>query len=259
MNHILVAHSEQVGVLTLNHPEKRNALSAALVEALLAGFDELQQAGCRAAILRAAPGAKVWSAGHDVRELPSGRRDPLGWSDPLRQVIRRIEDAPFPVIGMIEGSVWGGACELALCCDLLVASPEVTFAITPAKLSVPYNVTGLLTFMNRMPLSVLKEMAFTGEPIDVHRAYAQGIVNHVRAADEIEAFTRALAAKIAANAPLSVAAMKHSIKTLASAHALPPITFEEIQGVRRTVWDSHDYLEGITAFAERRPPVYRGE
>lgn len=259
MSLVLTAHADAIGVLTLNHPQKRNALSAALVEALLAAFDVMESAGTRAVILRAAPGTQVWSAGHDVRELPTGRRDPLGWSDPLRQLIRRIEDAPFPIIGLIEGSVWGGACELALSCDLLVASPDVTFAITPAKLSVPYNVTGLLTFMNRMPMSVLKEMAFTGEPIDVHRAYAQGIVNHVRPASEIDAFTRALALKIASNAPLSVAAMKHSITTLASAHALPPITFEEIQGVRRKVWDSHDYQEGLTAFAERRLPVYRGE
>ena len=259
MSLVLTSHSDSVGVVTLNHPEKRNALSATLVEALLASFDVMEQAGTRAVILRAAPGAKVWSAGHDVRELPVGRRDPLGWSDPLRQLIRRIEDAPFPVIGLIEGTVWGGACELALSCDLLVASPDVTFAITPAKLSVPYNVTGLLTFLNRMPMSVLKEMAFTGEPIDVHRAYAQGLVNHVRPPAEIEDFTRALALKIAANAPLSVAAMKQSIKTLASAHALPPITFEEIQGARRTVWDSHDYQEGLTAFAERRAPIYRGE
>lgn len=168
MSLVLTSHADAVGVVTLNHPEKRNALSAALVEALLASFDVMEQAGTRAVILRAAPGAKVWSAGHDVRELPAGRRDPLGWSDPLRQLIRRIEDAPFPVVGLIEGTVWGGACELALSCDLLVASPDVTFAITPAKLSVPYNVTGLLTFLNRMPMSVLKEMAFTGEPIDVH-------------------------------------------------------------------------------------------
>lgn len=259
MSLVLTQHSDHVGTITLDHAEKRNALSAALVEAALGAFDVMERARTRAVILRAQPGAKVWSAGHDIRELPAGRRDPLGWSDPLRTLVRRIEEFPAPVIAMIEGSVWGGACELALSCDLVVATPEVTLAITPAKLSVPYNISGLLTFMNRMPMSALKEMAFTGEPIDAARALSLGIVNHLKEAAEIEAFTEALAARIAQNAPLSVTAMKRSLGILASAHALPPITFEQIQGVRRRVWDSQDYLEGIAAFKERRSPVYRGE
>ena len=259
MSLVLTSHAETVGTVTLNNPEKRNALSSALVNELLGAFDVMEQAGTRAVILRAAKGARVWSAGHDVRELPKERRDPLGWSDPLRVLVRRIEDFPAPVIALIEGSVWGGACELALSCDLLVATPESSFAITPAKLSVPYNISGLLTFMNRMPLSVLKEMAFTGEPVDAHRALSAGIVNHLKPAEEIEAFTLGIAKKIAGNAPLSVTAMKRSISILAHASALPPITFEQIQGVRRRVWDSHDYQEGITAFLERRAPVYRGD
>lgn len=259
MDLVITQHADYVGTITLNSPEKRNALSAALVEAVLEAFDLMERARTRAVILRALPGAKVWSAGHDVRELPAGRRDPLGFDDPLRTLIRRIEDFPAPIIAMIEGSVWGGACELALSCDLLVAATDMTMAITPAKLSVPYNISGLLTFMNRMPMSALKEMAFTGEPIDAARALSLGIVNHLKQASELEDFTLELASKIAKNSPLSVAAMKSSIGILASAHALPPVTFEQIQGERRKVWDSQDYQEGITAFKERRPPVYRGE
>lgn len=259
MSHVLTSLADAVGVVTMNHLEKRNVLSSPFVDELLAAFDVMERASTRAVILRAQKGAAVWSAGHDVRELPLERRDPLGWADPLRVLVRRIEDFPAPIIALIEGSVWGGACELALSCDLLVATPDSTFAITPAKLSVPYNISGLLTFLARMPMSVLKEMAFTGEPIDASRAQAAGIVNHLVASRDIDDFTLGLARKIAANAPLSVTAMKKSIAILAHASALPPITFEQIQGVRRRVWDSHDYREGITAFLERRPPVYRGE
>jgi methylmalonyl-CoA decarboxylase len=251
--------SATVGTVTMNHSRKHNALSSELVEALLAAFDVMERAQTRAVILRAHKGAKVWSAGHDVKELPAGGRDPLGWNDPLRTVIRRMGDFPAPVIALVEGTVWGGACELALSCDIVVATTDVTFALTPAKLSVPYNVTGLLTFMSCMPLPILKEMAFTGEPVDAARAVAMGFVNHVKPAEEIDAFVHEMAARIARNAPLSVRAMKNSIGILAAASALPPIMFEQIQGERRKVWDSSDYREGIAAFLERREPIYKGE
>ncbi|MFO0958466.1 MAG: enoyl-CoA hydratase-related protein [Isosphaeraceae bacterium] len=80
--------------------------------------------------------------GHDIRELPRLGRELLGWSDSLRVLIRAVQENPCPVIARIEGSVWGGACELAMACDLAIATPEVTFAITPARLGIPYNLTG---------------------------------------------------------------------------------------------------------------------
>ncbi|WP_201276236.1 enoyl-CoA hydratase-related protein [Methylotetracoccus oryzae] len=79
------------------------------------------------------PGTTAWAAGHDVEELPLSNRDPLGWDDPLRRLVRAIEETPMPVIAMIEGSVWGGACEVAMACDIVVACEASTFAITPAK------------------------------------------------------------------------------------------------------------------------------
>jgi methylmalonyl-CoA decarboxylase len=248
-----------IGTITLRHGAKRNALSEALVNDMLGAFDVLERARARVVVLRAPKGTTVWSAGHDVRELPQGGRDPLGHADPLRTVIRRIEDFPAPVLALVEGTVWGGACELALSCDLVFATPEVTFAITPARLSVPYNVAGLLTFMWRIPLPVLKEMAFTGSPVSAARALSLGMLNQVVPAEEIEAQVAAIASRIARNAPLSVRAMKKSIEMLAASSALPPVIFELIQGERRKVWDSKDYLEGIKAFSERREPVYTGE
>ena len=88
-------------------------------------------------------GVKVWSSGHDVYELPAGGRDPLGWDDPLRELVRAIEECPAPVIAVIEGGVWGGACEVAFACDLIIAAPSATFAVTPARLGVPviFDVT----------------------------------------------------------------------------------------------------------------------
>jgi methylmalonyl-CoA decarboxylase len=247
-----------IGTITLDHPAKRNALSAALVDEVIASLAALKAQKARVVILRAPAGAKVWSAGHDVTELPIGGRDPLGWDDPLRLLIREIEQFPAPVIAMIEGGVWGGACETVLACDLIVAAPGATFAVTPAKLGVPYNVSGMLTFLNAAGLRIVKEMVFTARPIAAERAELLGIINYVVSAEEIEAFTLDLARTIAGNAPLSIAVMKEQLRILAGAHPMTPQGFERVQGLRRLVYDSSDYLEGVHAFLEKRKPVFQG-
>src|SRR3954451_874017 len=115
---------------------------------------------------------------------------------------------------MVEGSVWGGATEGVVACDLVDASDGATFAVTSAKLGVPYNVGGMLTFLNAAPLRLVKEMVFTAEPVDAARAEHHGMINHVVPAAELEGFTRRLARAIAGNAPLSVAVMKEQLRVL---------------------------------------------
>ncbi|SDG91191.1 methylmalonyl-CoA decarboxylase [Propionivibrio dicarboxylicus] len=256
---VLSATQGHTGIITLNHSEKRNALSEALVHELIGVLDDFRHREIRAVILRAQPGIKVWSAGHDVNELPGRGRDPLGWNDPLRILIRTLQEYPAPIIGLIEGSVWGGACEVAMACDILVITPDVSFAITPAKMGVPYNIGGLLTLLNMIPLPIVKEMLFTAEPLPSDQAFNLGIVNYVKPADEIEAFVGNIADRIALNSPLSIGVMKDALRLLSSAHAVSPELFERIQGMRRIVYDSEDYQEGIRAFREKRKPKFPGK
>jgi methylmalonyl-CoA decarboxylase len=206
-----------IGTVTLDHPAKRNALSEPLVQGIIDALEDFKSRNVRVVILRALPGVKVWSAGHDVDELPEVGRDPLGWDDPLRNLIRQIENFPAPVIAMLEGTVWGGASETVFACDLIVAVPDTTFAVTPAKLGVPYNVSGVMTFLNAASLRIVKELTFTAKPITAERAERLGIINYVVSADELEAFTYALADDIAALAPLAVAVMKEQLRILAGA------------------------------------------
>lgn len=258
MSLVHVALERSVGMLTMDHPKKRNALSKVLVDDIIAGLEELRRSRARVAVLRAPPGAVVWSAGHDVDELPL-RRDPLGWDDPLRYLIREIELFPTPVIAMIEGSVWGGASEVAFACDLVIATPHTTFAVTPARLGVPYNVSGMLTFLNAANIRIMKELAFTAKPMTAQRAERLGIINHVVSRDDIERFTREVAQDIVENAPLSISVMKEQLRILAGARPMSAESYEHVQGLRRVVYDSYDYEEGIRAFKEKRRPDFRGE
>ncbi len=250
--------TDGIGTITFNNLERRNALSETLISGVRDALDRFREQDIRAVVLRAPAGAKVWSAGHDISELPTARRDPLGWGDSLRVLVRAIQEYPRPVLALIEGGVWGGACEVAMSCDMVIATPESTFAITPAKLGIPYNLSGLLTLMNTIPLSTAKEMLFTAQPISADRAQRLGIVNHIQPASEIEAFVYGMATQIARNAPLSIAAMKEEMRLLASAHAMTPAMFERLQGLRRVVYDSSDYQEGLNAFKEKRPARFTG-
>lgn len=258
MRFIELSRNGPIGTITLDNPKKLNALSEALVHQLIDGLRDFEGAGIRVVILRAKPGVKVWSAGHDVAELPEGRRDPLGWDDPLREAVRAIETFPAPVIALVEGGVWGGAVELVLACDMILATPNSTFAVTPARLGVPYNMSGMMTFMSAASLRIVRELAFTARPISAERAERVGMINHVVAAEEIDAFSADMTGAIAQNAPLSIRAMKEELRVLAGAKPVSPRGFEKIQGLRRMVYDSHDYAEGIRAFKEKRRPEFLG-
>ena len=250
---------DAIGILTMNNVAKRNALSKALIEELFSAMEAMRKASVRVLILRAPAGCKTWSAGHDVNELPRSGRDPLTYYDPLRTVIREIEYFPAPVIAMVEGGVWGGACEVVMSCDLVIAATNMTLAATPAKLGVPYNMAGVLNMANVVSPVIIKEMFFTAQPMTAERAREVGIVNYVVEPEELEEFTLKFAHTIAENSPLVISALKEELRVLLHAHPLVPETFERVQGLRRKVYDSKDYQEGIKSFFERRQPVFTGE
>jgi methylmalonyl-CoA decarboxylase len=248
---------EAVAWITLASPPV-NALSVALIDELSSALVAHRPPKVRVVVIRAAAGAHVFSAGHDVQELPTNGRDPLTYNDPLRTVIRNVENHPAPIIAMVEGSVWGGACELVFSCDLVVASSKTTFALTPARLGVPYNLSGMLNLLKVADMHFVKEMLFAARPVSAVRMAAYGVVNVVVPAVELETTTAGLAADIAASSPLVHRIMKEELRVLGNAHPLTPEAYERIQALRREVYDSDDYQEGIRAFFEKRSPKFQG-
>ena len=250
---------KNVGLITFNYPRKKNALSAELVEEFVKALQDFKNQRIPVIVLRAAEGSDVWSSGLDVTELPRSHRDPLGYFDPLEKAIRAVQDYHGPVIAMIHGGVWGGATDLVMACDIVIGDETASFAITPAKIGLPYNVSGILHFMNRLMTHFAKEMFFTADPIMAERAERIGIMNHLVPSEKLMDFTMELANRIASRSPLAISVTKEQFRILSGAYPITPETFERIQGLRRRVYDSHDYEEGIHAFLEKRSPKFTGE
>jgi methylmalonyl-CoA decarboxylase len=259
MEYITVTLSEFIGTITLNHDRRRNALGRGLINEVIRALNDLIYQKARVIVLRANKGARVWSAGHDIGELPQPGRDPLTFDDPLEQAIRAIQRCPAPVIAMLEGSVWGGACELAFVCDILIGTEATSFTITPVRMGIPYNLTGILHVVNAVGLPLAREMFFTAQPLTAARAINIGILNHLVPTAALEDFTYDLARQIAANSPISISVIKEQLQILGNALPLSPQAFERIQALRRLVYNSKDYQEGQKAFVEKRPPVFQGE
>jgi len=253
--------TDKVATLTLCNPPKLNALSSGLISEALAFLKEAAEKKIFVLLIKAEPNKhNVWSAGHDIYELPEGRRDPLGYYDAFEVFLREVQKYPGPVIGVVRGSVWGAACDLIMTCDLVFADATSSFAITPAKIGIPYNATGIQHFINRIGLNRAKEMFFTARPVDAKTAEEWGIVNHIYQTEELDGKVQEITDQICQNSPLAVAVIKEQFHVLSDAGAsLPPIFFERISGLRRKVYDSHDYAEGIRSFKEKRKPVYKGE
>jgi len=251
---------DKIGILALNHPEKLNALSQAMVDELVAALNEFKSKKIRVVILTAEPNkSQVWSSGHYIPELPDGKEDPLGYFDPLEVLLRTIQSYPGPIITQIHGSVWGGACDLIMTSDIVIGDPTSSFAITPAKIGIPYNASGVAHFISRLGVNQAKEMFFTAQPVKAPRALDWGIINHIVEEKKLEQFTLDMAHRITTLSPLSISVIKEQFRILANSQALSPEVFERIDGLRKKVWESDDYNEGIASFREKRKPLFKGE
>jgi methylmalonyl-CoA decarboxylase len=261
MNFVNIEIDQKIATLTLANPSKLNALSKGLNDELIQALSICTEKKVLVVIVKAeANKNNVWSAGHDIQELPEGRRDPLSFFDSVETLLREVQKYNGPVIAVVRGSVWGAACDLIMTCDMVYADKTASFAITPAKIGIPYNVTGIMHFINRIGLNQAKEMFFTAGPVDAETAAAWGIVNRLFESDELDAKVMEIANQICQNSALAVGVIKEQFHCLSETSvAMPPLLFERISGLRRKVYDSHDYAEGIRSFKEKRKPKYLGE
>lgn len=227
--------ADGIGTLAFDNYAHRNALSAAMIAELLAAFAEMRDVA-RVVILRSVARNPVWSAGHDLHELAPAGRDPLGWHDPLEQLLRAIGDFPAPVIAMIDGSVWGGACDLVLDCDIALGDETASFSFVPAKLGLAYNLSGVQRFVTRLPPNVAMEMVCTAEPVDAQRALRVNLLNQLVPAAELERQAYSMATTIAGRHREAVAAFKAQARLVMATLAANPERLEYLEAIRQAAY-----------------------
>jgi enoyl-CoA hydratase/carnithine racemase len=196
----------------------------------------------------------VFSAGYDIGNLRQGES-----ADPFHEAIAALDAYPFPAVAALNGHAIGGGLELALSCDLRVASEQAKLGMPPARLGLVYSHTGLRKFIAAIGAPRTRELFFTARNVPARTALEWGLVNEVVGPDELADRAVAYAARIASHAPLSLQGNKRALGELLAAEGeLDPEIERELIELREACFRSEDFLEGIRAFAEKRPPQWRG-
>jgi enoyl-CoA hydratase len=252
---LVVEQRGHVRVLTLDRPERRNALSSALQADLVEELLRSTEDGVRAIVLTG--NGRAFCAGFDLKEIRELDERGERFRPPMnrleRQVFEVVTETPVPVIAALNGAAVAGGFELALACDLRVAARGIPLGLPEAKIGMGANF-GSVVLPKRIPTAVALEMLFTGEYVTSDDAERWGLINRLVDADEVLPTALALAEKIAANAPISVRRMKET--------AVKGLELPLWQALRLDVgpnpYLSDDRREGIAAYLEKRRPNWSG-
>ncbi|MFF7945681.1 crotonase/enoyl-CoA hydratase family protein [Streptomyces griseorubiginosus] len=239
-------------LITLDRPEARNAVNAAVAGALTEALDVLEaDPTLRAGVLTGEGG--TFSAGMDLKAALRGESPEVEG----RGFGGLTEAEPTkPLIAAVEGFAMGGGFELALACDLIVAAEDARFGLPEVKRGLIAAGGGVIRLPKRVPHHLAMELLLTGEPVDGRRAGALGLANRVTATGQAVPEALRLAEQLAGNAPLALAAVKRVVRAADGAPDAEAFAFQ--RGEMKTLMASADVREGMTAFAERRPARWTG-
>ena len=256
MSDILCTMNDGIATVTMNRPEKRNALNTEIIDGFRTIFQQLEtNPDVRVVIIRGE--GKAFCSGLDLRELSSRQQGDADPETGVVQIFQQIERSRHPTIAMVQGDALAGGCELALHCDLRVASDAARFGMPLARLGlvIPFPLGQKLVEI--IGPAFTKQILLTGQPIEAKRAYEIGMIHHLVSASDLESTTYTLARTIADNAPLSLAGMKTTILRAISLRETIDARdlHEEVSRARK----SADAKEGVSAMLEKRKPAFRGQ
>jgi enoyl-CoA hydratase/carnithine racemase len=252
---------DNIGLLILNRPEKRNALSPELLIMLHMTLSRwAQQDVVRAVVISGSD--KAFSSGYDVSAIPTNispeMAEILKTKNPLTLALDSIRNYPYPVIAMMNGYAFGAGLNLAICCDIRIAADTVKVGMPPARLGLVYPPEGLNQFAAVLGPARTREVFFTARTYEGPEVLEAGFVNRLVPAAELKETVFDTARQIASNAPLSLKGMKEILRLLEKAGELSPEDLIRAETLVKQSFASRDLAEGQTAFLEKRPPVFTG-
>jgi len=250
---VAVEVTDGVAVITINRPQARNAVNEAVARSIAAAIDELDPSpDVKAFVLTGAGG--TFCAGMDLKGFAAGENSAAGGRG-----FGGIAERPpaKPAVAAVEGYALAGGFEIALACDLIIASEEATFGLPEVTRGLVAGAGGLLRLPRRIPYHLAMEIALTGDRFPASRLHAAGLISRLVAPGEALANARPLAVQIGRNAPLALAASKRIV--VESADWPQAEAFQRQAEIAGPVFFSADAMEGAMAFAEKRPPVWKGE
>ncbi len=254
---LLVERAGGVATITMNRPEARNALDLTMRREMLVVLDEIEaDPTARVVVLTGAGGH--FCAGGDVKSMRrrQSAAEGRGRVELLNRMVLRLAHFPLPTIAMVDGYAVGAGSNLALCCDLILASDRARFGELFCKIGLAVDGGGTWLLPRVIGLARAKELVFTGEVIDAAEAARIGLVNRVVPAAELAAATRVLAEKIAAGPPLALRLDKQMLNRAASTDLAAALETEAFsQGLAIA---SADHQEGVAAFFDKRAPRFTG-
>ena len=253
---LLVEHDAGVVRLTLNRPERRNALSEAMLTELGTALERIVADRTARVVVLAAAGP-VFCSGHDLAEM-AGRAEADYQTLFARcsRVMQQLRQLPQPVIARVHGLATAAGCQLVAACDLAVANHEARFATPGVKIGL-FCTTPMVPLVRSIPPKVALEMLLTGTPISADRALAVGLINRVVATDQLDAAIRELTDAIVASSPLTLSLGKRAFYDQLALDE--PTAYERATGVMTDNALRHDAQEGISAFLQKRTPQWTGE
>jgi len=253
---VLSSVRDGIATVTLNRPDKRNAMNTALLAALRAAFDELES-NKEVRVVVVSGAGPAFCSGMDLREMEERCGEAADPEAGVIQVLQRVERSRHPTIAMVHGDALAGGCELALHCDLRVAADVARFGMPLARIGLVVPCPLGQKLVEVIGPAYTRELLFTGQPIDARRAYEIGMVHHVAPRAQLEEATYTLARSIAANAPLSLQGIKATVqRALAPREGIP---HDDLDALALQARKSADAGEGRRAMLEKRRPVFRGE
>jgi methylglutaconyl-CoA hydratase len=254
---LILEIDDRLAVITLNRPEKRNAISFQLVDDLISALDEIERSNAQVVVLSGA--GKAFCAGMDLDELKSltGKTHQENVEDSARmaKLFRRIYEFPKPTIAAVNGAAIAGGTGLATMCDFTLAVPEAKFGYTEVRIGfVPAIVSSILVW--QVGHKIARDLLLSGRLFDATEAHRLGLVNEIVASENLMARARELAAQLTENSPSSMTATKRLINGFISAELDQQIAeaIEDNARIRTTA----DFREGINSFIEKRKPRWTG-